>query len=50
MGPLISKDHLKKVNEYIQSGVDEGAKIITDGRNLKLQGYEKGYFYWTYSI
>ena len=44
MGPLISKDHLTKVNGYIQSGIDEGAKIIADGRNYKLQGYEKGYF------
>ncbi|MDC1047579.1 CoA-acylating methylmalonate-semialdehyde dehydrogenase [Alphaproteobacteria bacterium] len=44
MGPLISKEHLAKVNTYINSGVKEGAKIVLDGRNCKLQGYEKGYF------
>mgnify|MGYP001403592091 CR=1 FL=1 len=44
MGPLITKDHLNKVSEYIQSGIDDGAKIINDGRNYKLQGYENGYF------
>ena len=44
MGPLITKDHLKKVRNYIDLGVKEGAKLIEDGRNLKLQGYENGYF------
>ncbi len=44
MGPLISKEHLNKVTNYIETGIKEGAKIISDGRNYKLQGYEKGYF------
>jgi malonate-semialdehyde dehydrogenase (acetylating) / methylmalonate-semialdehyde dehydrogenase len=44
MGPLISKEHLAKVNNYINSGVQEGANIVLDGRNCKLQGYENGYF------
>ena len=44
MGPLISKEHLKKVTDYIEIGVKEGATIVADGRNYKLQGYENGYF------
>ncbi len=44
MGPLITKEHLKKVKDYIDIGVKEGAKLLVDGRNLKLQGYEKGYY------
>jgi len=44
MGPLISKEHLKKVTDYIAKGVEEGAKLVADGRNYKLQGYENGYF------
>tara|TARA_Y100000590_G_scaffold195977_2_gene222536 strand:- start:1993 stop:3486 length:1494 start_codon:yes stop_codon:yes gene_type:complete len=44
MGPLISKEHLEKVKGYIESGVKEGAKLVEDGRNFKLQGYENGYF------
>ena len=44
MGPLISKEHLKKVTDYIDTGVKEGATIIQDGRNYTLQGYENGYF------
>ena len=44
MGPLISSDHKKKVENYIDQGVSEGAKLILDGRNCNIQGYENGYF------
>ena len=44
MGPLITKEHLKKVRSYVDIGEQEGAKLIVDGRNLKLQGYENGYY------
>ena len=44
MGPLITKEHLDKVRGYVDIGVQEGAQLVVDGRNLKLQGYEKGYF------
>lgn len=44
MGPLISPEHLQKVKGYIDSGVSEGAKLLVDGRDLSLQGYENGNF------
>jgi malonate-semialdehyde dehydrogenase (acetylating) / methylmalonate-semialdehyde dehydrogenase len=44
MGPLITKEHLEKVKSYVDLGVKEGAKLLVDGRNLKLQGYEKGFY------
>ncbi len=44
MGPVISKEHKEKIENYISSGISEGAKLILDGRNLKIQGYENGYF------
>ena len=44
MGPLVTKDHLEKVKNYVDIGEKEGAKLLVDGRNLKLQGYEKGYY------
>ena len=44
MGPLITKEHLEKVRGYVDIGVKEGAKLLVDGRNLKLQGYENGFF------
>ncbi|MBL41737.1 MAG: methylmalonate-semialdehyde dehydrogenase (CoA acylating) [Rhodospirillaceae bacterium] len=44
MGPLITKQHFEKVKEYIKIGENEGAELLVDGRNIKLQGYENGYF------
>ena len=44
MGPLVTKEHLSKVKNYVDLGVKEGADLIVDGRDLKLQGYEKGYY------
>ena len=44
MGPLVTKEHLAKVKGYVDTGVKEGAKLVVDGRGLKLQGYENGYF------
>lgn len=43
-GPVISAAHKAKVEGYIQMGVDEGAKLLLDGRGLKLQGHEEGFF------
>ncbi len=43
-GPMVSAEHLAKVKGYVDLGVKEGAKLLVDGRDFKLQGYEKGYF------
>jgi malonate-semialdehyde dehydrogenase (acetylating)/methylmalonate-semialdehyde dehydrogenase len=43
-GPLITAAHRKKVLDYIDLGVKEGAELIVDGRGFSLQGYEKGFF------
>jgi len=44
MGPLVTKEHLEKVKSYVDLGVEEGAKLVVDGRDLKLQGYENGFY------
>src|SRR5436309_16137674 len=44
MGPLVTGQHLAKVRSYVDLGVKEGAKLVVDGRGLKLQGYEDGFF------
>ena len=44
MGPVVSKDAYERINGLIESGVEEGADLIVDRRNIKLQGYENGYF------
>jgi len=44
MGPLVTRQHFDKVKGYVDTGVKEGAKLVVDGRGLKLQGYENGYY------
>ena len=43
-GPVVTAQHKKKISDYIQMGVDEGAELVVDGRGFALQGYENGYF------
>jgi malonate-semialdehyde dehydrogenase (acetylating)/methylmalonate-semialdehyde dehydrogenase len=47
MGPLVTSAHRDKVAGYIDSGVAEGAKLVLDGRNRKVAGYENGFFLGT---
>ena len=44
MGPLISARHRQRVVEYIEQGITEGAKLLLDGRGLKVPGRPKGFF------
>ncbi|WP_131669130.1 CoA-acylating methylmalonate-semialdehyde dehydrogenase [Psychrobacter pygoscelis] len=44
LGPLISPAAKERVERLIQSGVDEGASLILDGRGITVEGYEKGNF------
>lgn len=43
-GPLVTRDHLAKVHQYVELGVREGARLLVDGRGFKLQGYENGFY------
>ena len=44
MGPLVTREHLDKVRAYVDLGVAEGAKLVVDGRDFRMQGYERGFF------
>ena len=44
MGPLITQQHLDKVQSYVDMGVTEGANLLVDGRGIKPSGSEKGFF------
>lgn len=44
MGPLVTKEHKARVVDYINIGVKEGAKLLLDGREVKVPGLEGGYF------
>jgi malonate-semialdehyde dehydrogenase (acetylating) / methylmalonate-semialdehyde dehydrogenase len=43
-GPVVTAAHKAKIEGWIQTGVDEGAELVVDGRGFSLQGHEKGFF------
>ena len=43
-GPLVTGEALTRVRGYVDLGVEEGADLVVDGRDFKMQGYEKGFF------
>jgi malonate-semialdehyde dehydrogenase (acetylating)/methylmalonate-semialdehyde dehydrogenase len=44
MGPVVSKESKTRIQGLIQKGIDEGGRVLVDGRNPIIQGYENGYF------
>jgi len=42
MGPLVTQQHFDKVSGYVEQGIKEGAKLVVDGRKVKVKG--KGFF------
>src|SRR5215470_13201317 len=44
MGPLVTRQALDRVESYIASGCAEGAKLVVDGRGLKVTGHDQGFF------
>ena len=44
MGPLVTSAHFEKVKGYVDTGVAEGAKLLVDGRGIKVSGHEEGFF------
>ncbi|WP_458369816.1 CoA-acylating methylmalonate-semialdehyde dehydrogenase [Pseudomonas fluorescens] len=44
MGPLVTAMARDKVEGYIATGVEQGAKLLVDGRELKVPGNEAGFF------
>ncbi|HTK84997.1 MAG TPA: CoA-acylating methylmalonate-semialdehyde dehydrogenase [Patescibacteria group bacterium] len=46
MGPLVTRQHLEKVLSYVDLGIKEGAQLVVDGRNYKIdkQGYKNGFY------
>ena len=43
-GPLVTKQALERVRGYVDLGIEEGAKLVVDGRGFKMQGYENGFY------
>jgi malonate-semialdehyde dehydrogenase (acetylating)/methylmalonate-semialdehyde dehydrogenase len=43
-GPLVTREALERVRNYIDIGVQEGADLVVDGRDFRMQGHEDGFF------
>jgi len=43
-GPMVTREAVARAKNYVDIGVKEGAKLLVDGRNFKMQGYESGFF------
>ena len=46
MGPVVTAEHKRKIETYIELAVDEGAELVIDGRGQRLPGHEEGFFLW----
>jgi malonate-semialdehyde dehydrogenase (acetylating)/methylmalonate-semialdehyde dehydrogenase len=44
MGPIVTAQARDRIEGYIGTGVEEGAKLVVDGRGLKVPGLEGGFF------
>ncbi|MHA6895518.1 CoA-acylating methylmalonate-semialdehyde dehydrogenase [Ralstonia pseudosolanacearum] len=44
MGPIVTREALQRIEGYVEQGVAEGAKLVVDGRGLRVPGREQGFF------
>lgn len=44
LGPVVNESHRKSILDWIQKGIDEGAKLVLDGRNVTVEGHENGFY------
>jgi malonate-semialdehyde dehydrogenase (acetylating)/methylmalonate-semialdehyde dehydrogenase len=44
MGPLVTKEHRDKVAGYIETAKKDGAKVVVDGRGIKVDGEPNGFW------
>lgn len=44
LGPVVDKKHKENILKWIQKGIDEGAELLLDGRDVTVEGYENGFY------
>jgi len=44
MGPIVTREARDRIEKMIGVGVEEGAKLVVDGRGHKVAGFENGFF------
>ncbi|MFT4106329.1 MAG: CoA-acylating methylmalonate-semialdehyde dehydrogenase [Lacrimispora sp.] len=44
LGPVVNAAQKESVSNWIQKGIDEGATVVLDGRDIVVEGFEKGFY------
>ncbi|WP_171962425.1 CoA-acylating methylmalonate-semialdehyde dehydrogenase [Bordetella trematum] len=44
MGPVVTRQALERIEQYVDLGVQEGATLLVDGRGYRVAGHENGFF------
>ena len=44
LGPVVNKKHMDRIHGWIEKGIQEGARLLLDGRGIKVPGFENGFF------
>ncbi len=44
MGPLVTREARDRVAGYVEKGTQEGAELVADGRTVRVEGHEDGFF------
>ncbi len=44
MGPIVTREARDRIEKYVGIGVEEGARLVVDGRGAKVSGFEDGFF------
>ncbi len=44
LGPVVNEEHMKSILKWIDKGIEEGAELVLDGRGVKVEGYENGFY------
>ena len=44
MGPVITRESLERIHDYIRQGLEAGAELVVDGRDLQIEDHENGWF------
>lgn len=44
LGPVVTTNHRESVVKWIEKGIEEGANLVLDGRDIVVEGFENGFY------
>ncbi|HQH64266.1 MAG TPA: aldehyde dehydrogenase family protein, partial [Clostridiales bacterium] len=44
LGPVVTEQHRQSILRWIEKGIEEGAQLVLDGRGVKVEGFENGFY------